>query len=216
MAAYVKTLQDASRENIIYPRTKSEAVYRDDNTTSVEDTLVTLESEVASILENTNDLSGIYETKSDAASKLTEAKGYADSIKNDLLNGAGSAYDTLKELGELIDDNTDAIDALNTVAASKADASELASHTSDTIIHITSAERTAWNNKEAGGTAASAVNSHNTDTSAHSDIRSAINTHTLNTNNPHGVTAAQVGAPTVAEMNATIEAAIGAAIGGSY
>jgi hypothetical protein len=42
MAAYIKTLQDAARENIIYPKTKSEAVYRNDNITSVEDTLVDL------------------------------------------------------------------------------------------------------------------------------------------------------------------------------
>lgn len=101
-----------------------------------------------------------YETKSDAAAKLTEAKTYTDTVaagksdithnhdtaydakgsaanalasanaytdtatqavKDDLLNGAGEAYDTLKELGDLIDSNTDAIDALNTVAAGKAD-----------------------------------------------------------------------------------------------
>lgn len=58
------------------------------------------------------------------------AKAYADSaattaannVKNDLLNGAGTAYDTLKELGDLIDDNADAIDALETIASGKADA----------------------------------------------------------------------------------------------
>lgn len=58
------------------------------------------------------------------------AKAYADSaastaantVKNDLLNGAGTAYDTLKELGDLIDDNVDAIEALEAVAAGKADA----------------------------------------------------------------------------------------------
>ena len=65
------------------------------------------------------------ETKSDASAKLTEAKTYADTaankVKNDLLNGAGAAYDTLKELGELIDDNKDAIDALEDVASGKAD-----------------------------------------------------------------------------------------------
>lgn len=65
------------------------------------------------------------ETKSDASAKLTEAKTYADNaatkVKNDLLNGAGTAYDTLKELGDLIDENVDAIDALETVAAGKAD-----------------------------------------------------------------------------------------------
>lgn len=52
---------------------------------------------------------------------LTEAKTYADLVKNDLLNGAGEAYDTLKELGDLIDDNQDAITALETVAVNKAD-----------------------------------------------------------------------------------------------
>lgn len=66
-----------------------------------------------------------YETKSDASAKLTEAKSYADSaataVKNDLLNGAGGAYDTLKELGDLIDENVDAIDALETIAAGKQD-----------------------------------------------------------------------------------------------
>lgn len=76
------------------------------------------------------------ETKTDANKKLTEAKSYADSaanaVKNDLLNNAGEAYDTLKELGDLIDDNKDAIDALETIAAGKADKS----HT-HTIANVT-------------------------------------------------------------------------------
>lgn len=65
------------------------------------------------------DAAGTAKAKADAA--LASAKTYADGIKNDLLNGAGSAYDTLKELGDLIDTNVDAIDALETVAAGKAD-----------------------------------------------------------------------------------------------
>ena len=80
---------------------------------------------------------------------VTESKKYADSaatkVKNDLLNGAGAAYDTLKELGDLIDDNQDAISALQTVASGKADKSDLTSHTGDTTAHITSTERTNWN-----------------------------------------------------------------------
>ena len=75
-------------------------------------------------------ISSTYETKTDATAKLTEAKAYADTaatnaaatVKNDLLNGAGTAYDTLKELGDLIDDNKDAIDALEDIASGKADA----------------------------------------------------------------------------------------------
>lgn len=86
-------------------------VYADEN--------FALKSEIVNV-----DLSA-YETKTDSQTKFDEAKTYADSaantVKNDLLNGAGAAYDTLKELGNLIDDNADAIDALNTVAANKAD-----------------------------------------------------------------------------------------------
>lgn len=63
-----------------------------------------------------------YDQKGSADTALASAKTYADGIKNDLLNGAGGAYDTLKELGDLIDDNQDAIAALETVAAGKADA----------------------------------------------------------------------------------------------
>lgn len=71
-----------------------------------------------------------YDSKGSASSALASAKTYADSaattaankVKNDLLNGAGTAFDTLKELGDLIVDNQDAIDALETVASGKADA----------------------------------------------------------------------------------------------
>lgn len=70
-----------------------------------------------------------YDAKGSADTALDSAKIYADSaattaankVKNDLLNGAGTAFDTLKELGDLITDNQDAIDALETVAAGKAD-----------------------------------------------------------------------------------------------
>ena len=85
---------------------------------------------VASGKSNTNhNHDSAYDAKGSASNALASAKSYADSaattaanaVKNDLLNGAGSAYDTLQELGDLIDDNADAIDALETVAANKAD-----------------------------------------------------------------------------------------------
>lgn len=70
-------------------------------------------------------ISSTYETKTNVTLKFDEAKSYADSaatqVKNDLLNGAGDAYDTLKELGDLIKENADTIGALETVAANKAE-----------------------------------------------------------------------------------------------
>lgn len=52
---------------------------------------------------------------------LYDAKGAAEAVKNELLNGAGDAFNTLKELGDLINTNQGAIDTLNTIAAGKAD-----------------------------------------------------------------------------------------------
>ena len=49
------------------------------------------------------------------------ADNAASAVKSELLNGAGEAYDTLKELADLINENENAIDVLNTVAAGKAD-----------------------------------------------------------------------------------------------
>lgn len=92
------------------------------------------EIEIDEMLQNKSDSShnhdSSYDTKGSANEALTQAKSYADSvaakaandIKSDLLNGAEAAYDTLKELGDLINENVDAIDALESVASGKADA----------------------------------------------------------------------------------------------
>lgn len=143
------------------------------------DTRYYTETEVDSLLLNKANAShnhdSVYDAKGSASNALTSAKTYADeaavtaanTVKNDLLNGAGAAYDTLKELGDLIDTNTDAIEALETVAAGKANAShthaiadvtnlqstldakatqtDLDSHAANTTLHITSTERTNWN-----------------------------------------------------------------------
>ena len=53
------------------------------------------------------------------------------------------------------------------------------------------------------GTADSAVTAHNTSGTAHSDIRNALSGHTGNKSNPHGVTAAQVGAYTREQVMAS-------------
>ena len=78
--------------------------------------------------------------------------------------------------------NMDAIDAaLKDLEESKAEGAALAAHEADGVKHVSAAERTAWNAK-ADGTATGA--------------------HIARTDNPHGVTAAQVGAvPTTRKVN---------------
>lgn len=52
-----------------------------------------------------------------ASKTSSEISTAATNLKNDLLGGAGEAYDTLKELADLIGENADAITALQTIAA---------------------------------------------------------------------------------------------------
>lgn len=117
------------------PDTIARTTYLDEN--------FALKSDLANI-----DLSK-YETKTDSQIKLDEAKAYADSaastVKDDLLNGAGDAYDTLLELGELIDENHDAIDALEIVASNKSDKGH--THTMESIEGLQDAVNAAADSK---------------------------------------------------------------------
>ena len=82
---------------------------------------------------------------------------------------------------DVLNANMDAVDAaLKELEESKAEGAALAEHEADGVKHVSAAERTAWNAK-ADGTATSA--------------------HIANTNNPHGVTAAQVGAVPTRKVN---------------
>ena len=83
---------------------------------------------------------------------------------------------------DVLNANMDAVDAaLKDLEESKAEGAALAAHEADGVKHVSAAERTAWNAK-ADGTATGA--------------------HIARTDNPHGVTAAQVGAvPTTRKVN---------------
>lgn len=85
------------------------------------------------------------DTEGSADTALAEAKSYTDTKVSALVNGAPETLDTLSELASAMQDNDDAIATLETIAASKANASDLTSHTGNSTIHITSAERTKWN-----------------------------------------------------------------------
>ena len=56
----------------------------------------------------------------------SESKEYADGIKDDLLNGAGPAYDTLKELGDALEKNKDIIEVIKEASENKVNKTNLA------------------------------------------------------------------------------------------
>lgn len=70
---------------------------------------------------------------------------YTDKKIADLINGAPETMDTLKEVADAIEKNKSVVEALNKAIGTKANQSELDTHTGNNTIHITSDERTKWN-----------------------------------------------------------------------
>ena len=133
MNAYIKTLQNSNKSEIIYPVTKAGAVYMDDNSATVQDVLQDVASKeyVDKAINDipTPDVSGQIATHNADPNSHEDIRQAIETakiaVKNELLNGAGEAYDTLKELGELIDENQDAIGALEIIAINKADKNDI-------------------------------------------------------------------------------------------
>ena len=84
-----------------------------------------------------------YETTSAASNKLLEAKaytdkevgtakGYTDTAISNLINSAPSTLDTLGEIATAMQSNADVVSALNTSIGTKANSSDLTSHTGNT------------------------------------------------------------------------------------
>lgn len=80
---------------------------------------------------------------SDAAYR--QSTGYTDKKIADLINGAPETLDTLKEVADAIQANKTVADALTAAVGKKANQAELDTHISNNTIHITSQERTNWN-----------------------------------------------------------------------
>lgn len=85
------------------------------------------------------------ESKGAANTALNSAKGYTDTKISELINGAPSTMDTLKEIADAMAENQSVVEALNTAIGTKASNSDLTAHTENTSIHITEDERSKWN-----------------------------------------------------------------------
>ena len=138
-AVYFRNLEDALKEaeSKKYVSLGGLRTYHSLQTAKINEKLATK----ADIDHNHNE---DYEIKGAAEEALNSAKIYADEaasiIKNDLLNGAGEAYDTLKELGDLINENVTALDALETIALSKADKEYVDNLNADILTQIETVE----------------------------------------------------------------------------
>lgn len=73
------------------------------------------------------DASGTAKTKADAA--LASAKSYTDTAISNLINSAPTTLDTLGEIAAAMKTNEDVVDALEQAVGTKANASDLTSHT---------------------------------------------------------------------------------------
>lgn len=97
----------------------------------------------ANITLTANDVSA--DASGSAASALATAKAYTDSEISDLINGAPTTLDTLGEIATAMQENEEVVDVLEAAIGTKANSSDLTTHTGNTTVHITSTERTSWN-----------------------------------------------------------------------
>lgn len=81
---------------------------------AAETAITALQERLNSIINDTTASTNTVYSSSEVVSEITKAK---QEVKDDLLGGAGTAYDTLNELAELIESNQDAITALQNLAA---------------------------------------------------------------------------------------------------
>lgn len=75
----------------------------------------------------------------------TNSNKYTDQKVADLIDGAPETLDTLKEVADAIEKSKTVEEALNNAIGKKANQAELDTHTGNDTIHITSNERTKWN-----------------------------------------------------------------------
>ena len=83
-----------------------------------------------------------------ADSAYTQASGYTDGKIADLINGAPSTLDTLKEIADAMQENENVVEALETAVGSKASDVEFQDHADNRTVHVTRSEKEKWNGAE--------------------------------------------------------------------
>lgn len=97
-------------------------------------------------VDNTSDINKPISTAQQIAlqEQYTQLTGYTDQAIADLIGGAPTTLDTLKEIADAIEENETVVEALDAAIGSKANKAEFDSHISNSMIHITATERETW------------------------------------------------------------------------
>lgn len=100
-------------------------------------------------VDNTSDLKKPVSTATQFAIDLAYASSnaYTDQKIADLINGAPTTMDTLKEIADAMEENQDVVEALEEAIGKKANQAEMDTHTGNDTIHVTESERTSWDGK---------------------------------------------------------------------
>lgn len=98
-------------------------------------------------VDNTSDVNKPVSTAQQKAidDAYANSNKYTDKKVADLIDGAPETLDTLKEVAEAIEKSKTVENALNSAIGKKANQTELDTHIGNDTIHITSDERTKWN-----------------------------------------------------------------------
>lgn len=131
----------AQKNTVIGVKGSAETAYRTGN---VE---ITKENLGLGDVENTADKDKPVSTAQQKAidDAYANSNKYTDQKIADLINGAPETLDTLKEVADAISESKSVEEALNNAIGTKANQSELDTHTGNDTIHITPTERTDWN-----------------------------------------------------------------------
>lgn len=102
-----------------------------------------------SYVDNTSDVEKPVSTHQREAidASYQQSTSYTDTKIAELINGAPTTLDTLKEIADAMTNNQTVVEALEASIGSKADQAELDGHINNSTIHITADERAKWNNQ---------------------------------------------------------------------
>lgn len=99
-------------------------------------------------VDNTSDVDKPVSTAQQQAisDALSSANEYTDKEIADLINGAPTTLDTLKEIADAMAENEDVVEALESAIGTKANQADLTAHANNADIHVTASDKTNWNN----------------------------------------------------------------------